>query len=126
MRYKKFTKEDLKPGYIVVFGGKPRMVMPTESELLRLRGRDEMAMVMVDVKGCWTDIDYFDSDLCYKGRMDLEVTEVYGYSRHANAACKISTDGRPLLWTREGPAKKITVAEIEKELGYKVEIVADD
>lgn len=101
---KNFTKADLKVGYVVKHrNGEMRMVLPYR------RG-----LVFTDIDGHWLDPD---TDL-------NDVMEVYGLSAFGSTACRISTFGRELLWKRE-EAKKMTVAEIEKELGYKVEVVAD-
>lgn len=81
-------------------------------------------VIIVGKDGNW-DSAKKKSDVLYKG---IHKVEVYGYCGIAPNALKFSTDDRPLLWTWEAekPApKKMTVAEICKELGYDVEIVKD-
>lgn len=114
-----FTKDDLKVGYVVKLrNGELRMVLPYR------RG-----LAFTDIDGHWlnpnTDLN---DDLTAGATTDnLDVMEVYGLSAFGSTACRISTFGRELLWKREEkPAKKMTVAEIEKALGYKVEVVADE
>lgn len=120
---KNFTKADLKVGYVVKYrNGNLRMVMPYAGGL-----------VLTSIDGSWLNIGTdLDDDLTEK--MDifgvdgaLDVMEVYGLHHYGNSTCRISTDNRELLWKREEkPAKKMTVSEIEKALGYKVEVVADE
>lgn len=116
MKNKTFTKKDLKVGYIVVCNGAPHMVMVTANN----------HTVLVDSHG-FLSLDGLSDDLrdsSPKIGGDWTVTEVYGYSASYAGACAISTYSRELLWKREEPAKKMTVEEIEKALGYKVEIVS--
>lgn len=117
MKNKKFTKDDLKVGYIVRDGHDLYMVMDTN-----LGER-----IIVDKNGGWMRLCSYDNDLKCVGFEDArkyDISEVYGYSDSRTKACYISTDHRELLWKREDPVKKMTVKEIEKELGYKIEIVS--
>lgn len=112
-----FTKNNLNVGYIVVCNGQPHMVMRDDTNRL----------AFVDSDGGFLDAAGFDLNLCdakgpHKGKWT--VTEVYGYADLWTYSCMVSTEHRPLLWKREDHAKKMTVEEIEKELGYKVEIVS--
>lgn len=118
MKNKKFTKDDLKVGYIVVCDEGTYMVN------MVMRGEREN-LIAVDQECKWIDLkDDLTHDLICPSQGDLTITSVYGYCTFGFKSCAISTDDRPLLWKREEPAKKMTVEEIEKELGYKVEIVS--
>ena len=120
---KNFTKADLKVGYVVKYrNGNLRMVMPYTGGL-----------VLTSIDGQWLSIGTdLDDDLTEKrdifgGGGSLDVMEVYGLTRYGTGTCYISTDNRELLWKREEkPAKKMTVSEIEKALGYKVEVIAEE
>ena len=117
---KNFTKADLKAGYVVKYrSGELRMVLPYR------RG-----LVITDIDGQWLNlVTELNDDLTAGATTNnLDVMEVYGLSAFGSTACRISTFGRELLWKREEekPAKKMTVSEIEKALGYKVEVVADE
>lgn len=117
MKKQKFTKHDLKVGYIVRDSHDLYMVMVTSSD----------EQIMVDKNGGWMPLDKYDTNLNHNsdiGSSAYSITEVYGYSNSRTKSCDISTYGRTLLWKREDPAKKMTVEEIEKELGYKIEIVS--
>lgn len=120
---KNFTKADLKVGYVVKYrNGNLRMVMPYLGGL-----------VLTSIDGSWLNIDTeLNNDLTgtrviFGVDDTFDVMEVYGLNTYGSYTCHISTDNRELLWKREEkPAKKMTVSEIEKALGYKVEVVADE
>jgi hypothetical protein len=80
---------------------------------------------LVNHEGRWIYLDSYDDDLVYVNTETgcvYAITEVYGYSRFNFRALRIETDCRGLLWKRED-TKKMTVEEIEEELGYRVEII---
>ena len=121
---KNFTKDDLKAGYVVKYrNGDLEMVLMSGTY-----GNEDPMLISVGPSGNWTDIakDIDDNLLCTRAHMrHYDIVEVYGYSLYANCARDVSTDDRKLLWKRE-EAKKMTVSEIEKILGYKVEVVAEE
>lgn len=57
---------------------------------------------------------------------ECNIFRIYGYSKFGWDSTNISIKYRPLIWERPKEVKKMTVAEICKELGYKVEIVAEE
>ena len=119
---KNFTKDDLKVGYVVKLrDGSLEMVI-----MSGVCGNDPM-LISVGTSGRWTNIAQdIDDNLCrHDNKRDYDIVEVYGYSTYAYCALKVSTENRELLWKRE-EAKKMTVSEIEKALGYKVEVVAEE
>lgn len=120
---KNFTKADLKVGYVVKLKAStlPHMVAMNRVGV----------MGFVDKNGSWERLDPYDEFLVDKHPDmggDWSVMEVYGYSKYIHDAFKFTTDNRELLWKREEekPAKKMTVSEIEKALGYKVEVIAEE
>lgn len=117
-----FTKADLKVGYIV------KLKESTVPHMVAMNNVGDMGFV--DKDGGWLNLNTYSKELADKLPIlgsDWSVMEVYGYSYFIRDAYKFTTDNRKLLWKREEekPAKKMTVAEIEKILGYKVEVVAD-
>lgn len=75
---------------------------------------------------CWHSFDYFDEDLTNNhGYKEFDIMKVelahhpYDFNRYPNNA-----DVTKVLWERE-EVKKMTVAEVEAILGYKVEIVSE-
>lgn len=57
---------------------------------------------------------------------ECNIFRIYGYSKFGWDSTNISIKYRPLIWERPEEVKKMTVSEICKELGYKVEIVAEE
>lgn len=112
-----FTKADLKAGYLVKDRqGDIKMVMPTQ---------DSMIVVYKD-GASWGDMNYINDDLTYKDSRhnEFDIMKVYGFSKYGIEVLGFKIGNRPLLWERKEP-KKMTVAEIEKALGYEVEIVSE-
>lgn len=109
-------KSDLKVGYVVKDRkGNLRMLMPTQKGLRFVRDC-----------GLYIDYDDISEDLKntgYSGAV-YDIVEVYGFAQSTCNALDISTARREMLWNRP-EAKKMTVAEICKELGYDVEIVKE-
>lgn len=67
----------------------------------------------------WFKFSDFDDNM--KSTFD-KITKVWGYPEHAECMWYNNTYDRPLLWERPS-AKKMTMAEIEKILGYEIEII---
>lgn len=107
-------KSDLKIGYVVKLrNGNLCMILPNSHDELCLSGPDD-----------WKPVSEFWDDLTNRLNTDKDVVEVYGRSGSNQHAHKVCTYRRELLWKRS-EAKKMTVAEICKELGYDVEIVKE-
>lgn len=128
MKSKKFTMDDLKVGYVVkLANGDLRMVI--EIDDFRDARPRKNSKILVNKDGVWAYADSWRHELTRMcGGDDLSIDEVYGFINKAYGithALDISTEHRPLLWKREEPAKKMTVSEIEKKLGCKIEIVAE-
>lgn len=112
MENKQFTKDDLKVGYVVKLrNGDVRIYMPCSF----------FSFSLVSTNGTITSC--YDIDLRNTEDSCWDVMEVYGYAKNAGSALMTSIQNRELLWKRE-ETKKMTVEEIEKELGYKIEIVS--
>lgn len=109
-------KNDLKVGYVVKNReGNLYMVME--------HAKDGLIIIREDEKH-WNQLCHFKDDLTNHCFAELDIVEVYGFPDHWKDAMRITDGNRPLLWKRE-KAKKMTVEEVEKELGYKIEIVSD-
>lgn len=110
-----FTKAELKPGYLVERkDGKLKMVMPTSTGL-----------VLTEKDGVWFSLDSYEDNLNLKTNEDWSINKVYGLTHFAQKTLKFETVDRDLLWERK-EKKKMTVAEIEQELGYEVEIISEE
>lgn len=107
-----FTKSDLKDGMVVEYAdGRRRMCLNDK----------------VMGNSCYIPLINFNDDLSNNKDNDNDIVKVYNSSAYTlNDYWKDKY--LTLIWERpeEEPVKKMTVAEIEKELGYKVEIVSEN
>ena len=127
----KFTRDDLKLGHIIKLrNGKYYSIqMVGKGTLIATDGERDW----IYLSSAWDDRL---NSICRSGRTypaisydeTKDIVEVYGYVQgcdyYARESGYIGPNHRPLLWYRQ-EAKKMTVEEIEKILGYKVEIVSD-
>lgn len=112
-----FNKEYIKPGYLLEIEdcGKKYLAIVT------CGNTGEILNICYSSEYKWGPINNLTKDLCHKDNPMCKVTKVYGYAPNCYAY-KLETDCRPLLWERREP-KEMTVADIEKLLGYPVKIV---
>lgn len=75
----------------------------------------------------WHPMEYYSEDLVnIKGYSEYDIVKVelvwhpYDYNKYPFDAERVK-----VLWERTYPKKKMTVAEIESILGYKVEIISE-
>lgn len=110
---KNFTKSDLKDGMVVEYrNGKREVVIG--SRTMDTSGFISLSDVnddLIETANNWPRYD---------------IMKVYEVS-NKNGLCKLTDIFKPehltLIWERESEYKEMTVAEIEKKLGYKVKIV---
>lgn len=118
------VEQDIMPGYAVkkyYVDGTSMVYLATMRHAVKEKPPE---VVIVSRNGGW-DLASKKTDILYGSVIKVEV---YGYCDFACNSLRFCTDDRPLLWTweKEKPApKKMTVAEICKELGYDVEIVKE-
>ena len=123
------TPEDLKSGYIVKRrSGELRMVMRA----------GQFTKILVGSAGKWCYLSDYDDKLKRKHgsnctaeqlrhEREKDIVEVYGLQqgvRNYGETLALTTENRQLLWKRQ-EAKRMTMAEIVKALGYDIEIVAE-
>lgn len=126
MEKKNFTKADLKVGYVVKLrNGVLYMVMVDDDERL----------VLISEGRGWLRLHEYNDDLTDSNTTSLfgipacekyDIMEVYGYSRLTSEAMSVNTNNRSLLWKREEKPMRMTLAEIEAALGFKIAIVRED
>lgn len=74
----------------------------------------------------WDGLEHYREDLTHKSFKDFDIVKVelvehpYDLAKPTDEANVVKT-----LWTRPEDTKKMTVAEIEAILGYKVEVVSE-
>lgn len=111
----------LEYGYVVEFeSGDLGMYMPSQ----------EGDCFDLEDDGCCLYLSYYQNkkELKYLGINDSvkDVIKIYGYANYGSNSRDLYIENRPLIWERQEEVKKMTVSEICKELGYKVEIVAEE
>lgn len=115
------TLDDLKTGMIVT--------TRNGNEYLIIRSND-LSIVNTGIGGFayngYTDFHTYRDNMTCKLSRDFDVVKVEQFN---SAFCLINfknhPDKRKLIW-KEQNAVKLTVAEIEARLGYKVEIVSEE
>lgn len=114
-----FTKSDLKTGMIAEYrNGDRRLVVG--NALIDNKGDEANDLTDAMYKNDLTrsiDNNQLDISKVYEV-IPIFHGDLYGLFRY--------TDNLILIWEREEPPKKMTVAEIEKALGHKVEVVAEE
>lgn len=133
---KTFTKKDLRSGYVVEFKNGIQRLVTRTGMFTQILANPETGDWNYLQSG-WND-DLTAHDDRYRKMCDSEcdlpklyperfdIVKVWGLIKSTDKYDKVFTTniaGRDLLWEREPEAKKLTVDEISKLLGYKVEVV---
>ena len=71
----------------------------------------------------WFPLDCLDKNLTYK---DSTIERVYGLSASNMHAWKLETFGRECIWERKTEKREMTIAEIEKKLGYSIKVIKEE
>ena len=115
----------LEPAPFALSDLKPCMVAKQRGGDLKIVSESKDGLVL-NSRG-WTKLNEYTDELLLADRSipTLDIIEVYGFSEYDHLANEVSTRGRELLFKREEPKpkRKMTVAEICKELGEEIEIV---
>lgn len=133
---KTFTKKDLRSGYVVEFKNGIRRLVTRTGMFTQILANPETGDWNYLQSG-WNDDLTANDDRFRKtcaSECDLPkfyperfgIVKVWGLIKSTDSYSKVFTtsiEGRDLLWEREPEAKKLTVDEISKLLGYKVEVV---
>lgn len=108
-------KEDLKVGYVVkIRCGELYMVMPIDKP---------REIILARYNG-WGNLANYNDDLTHQAKQKFDIVKVYGLTSYETEPLEFELKNRPLLWERK-ETKKMTIAEIEDILGYKIEIVSE-
>lgn len=106
-------KSDLKIGYLLECrNGQLKMLMPTTH-----------GEILISERGDFYEKNSLKNDLTTDFSKEYDIVKVYGFTRHMTRALDFDKNYRELLWNRE--KKEMTVAQIEKELGYSIKIIKD-
>ena len=111
------TKSDLRTGMIATTRRRGQYVV--------ILGLYDFTDLMINREtGCYIRLDYINEDLTCKFGEEFDITKVEAHSMAYRCWPKYNDKPDKLLWKRQTP-KKMTVAEIEEILGYKIEIIAE-
>lgn len=96
-----------------------------------VKTREDEILLVVEVKGvrtligrnAWNPMRRYDDDLKHDNYEELDIMEVYDPEPSAFASMVNLSNKKP-IWVRR-KKQKMTVREIEKELGYEIEIVRE-
>lgn len=110
------TKSDLRTGMLVTFRNGKKMCVYLNVDTSLCKSQNVLTDGVT-----WMDFDYVNDDLTnlsssYFDIMEIEVPIIATDIPYHN--------GTKSIWQRQKP-KKMTVAEVEKILGYKVEIISE-
>lgn len=74
-------------------------------------------------RGGFMVVNDYENDLLFKSDSGYDIIKIYDSPSNTNPSLMLNPDTKgSLLWERK-EAKKMTVSEIVKELGYEIEIV---
>lgn len=108
------TKSELKPGYIVrLRNGNIFMVMPLDKY---------DAIIGTEGYNGWDYLKNWCQDLMHGKYRNLDIMEVYGYSKLNSSALIFKKEDRELLWKRS-EKKQYTYAQLREILGEEFEVV---
>lgn len=135
---KKFAKKDLRSGYVVEFRSGHRRLVTRAGMFTQILVNPATGAWNYLSSG-WRDDLTANDDKCRRladseSRNPIlsdaklfDIVKVWGLvnatAHYDEVFLTESTEHRDLLWEREPEAKKLTVDEISKLLGYKVEVV---
>ena len=126
MSKKVFNRDDIEAGYLLVVKDQDTgrtfnmTVLPGNYGVNGAVKKADLGCCNPGLNGDWWPLSCFDRDDLTFGVN--QVVAVYGVTYNSLLLAN-STADRTLLWERKSGPKKMTVAEICKELGYDVEIV---
>ena len=106
----------LKPGHLVDIERYERGMEPWNNPCIIKMYENEL---VVTDGAKYNPLQYYEEG---KGPYD-KISRVYGYSKRPNDIDIRSINYRDVIWEESKP-KKMTVEEIERELGYRIEIVS--
>lgn len=106
-----FAKKDLKSGMVVELkNGSKRLIIECDEEL-----------ICVEISNA-DFVSQYNEDLTHSVHKHLDIQKVFNYP--TISLNYVVERNKKAIWERKAP-KEMTVAEIEKELGYPIKIVKE-
>ena len=125
-------KSDIKNGmHVITNNGEEYVILSDVYASSQVNSHNTAHVIMAHINGeGWMNFDKYTNDLrCDNGDFDYEIQAVFEpryYSATLMSVRNVESDYYfTKLWERP-TAKKMTKVEIEKELGYEIEIVDDE
>ena len=118
-------KSDLKTG-MRVETNKGNIYLVIKDIECKLYGHQDLAFV--NKNGFLIGSNYDESLKNINGDNEFDIKRIFAitfFDKHFLQKSLLNLDKRYAIWEREEP-KKMTDSEIEKELGYQIEIVAEE
>ena len=121
------TKSELKTGMVVTYrDGREAMVFKDCADNNFPNIFKKEASMLISEEATWLDLRFINEDLLYTSGCvnDLDIIMVECVRRPSLLWQHYDPKNYTVIWERN-PPKKMTVAEIEAILGYRVEIVSE-
>lgn len=113
-------KSDLKTGMVV-------QVRNGDKYLVLLDNPDEPNMNLIGFDGGFLQLVTYDDDMIAQSKYRaFDIMSVYTLQSSIQNLLTKSHLQYKLLWERKKEIKEMTIAEVEKELGFKIKIVGDE
>lgn len=122
-------KDDLSTGMLVRFRNGEHCYVLIDVQVFSGRGYSFKSILKtIDLRSTY-NLDYYDDDFNFRhpsapSVVDLDIIQIWAPNDLADIFNKDRTlDNKQLVWERGPDKKEMTVAEIEKALGYEIKIV---
>lgn len=118
--------DEIQPAPFTLSDLKPCMATKDRCGTVYVITMTKLGMCAVDSNGCYIRLEDLNNDMTSRFQnRHLDFVEVYDFSNVMAQSADIALGNRNLIWKREEPKpkRKMTVAEICKELGEEIEIV---
>lgn len=122
-------KDDLSTGMLVRFRNGELCYVLIDVQVFRGRGYSYKSVLKTIDLNTTYNLDYYEDDFTFHhpstpGAIDQDIMKIWAPHDLADIFDKARTlDNNQLVWEREPDKKEMTVAEIEKALGYSIKII---
>lgn len=117
------TKSNLRTGMIVTHRNGDRRIVYNN---ICVQSVYDGESILMNSTGVWCNLSNYHKDLTHKDFSELDIVKVAVIPRVVDMHNPFDVTYTQTIWERPEPTKKITISEIEKILGYKVEIINDN
>ena len=119
------TKSELRTGMVVTYRDGRKAMVYTDCHYSYLpNDLKSMAGALITEEGTWSDLRCYNENLTSTSHPDLDIMEVEIVEHPRFLWASYNSNHYRTIWERN-PPKKMTVAEIESILGYRVEIISE-